>query len=162
MAPPGISIPPLRIYTDTSVIGGCFDEEFAEHSNRLMDQARAGFVRLLISDTVLDELAAAPPSVRQLLADVPDPCIEYVAITQQVRQLAHAYIQAGILGPRWGDDATHIAAATLAKADAIVSWNFKHIVRLDRIRLYNEVNVKHGYTPLTILSPMEVRYGDDD
>ena len=31
---------PLRVYTDSSVIGGCFDEEFAEHSVRLIERAR--------------------------------------------------------------------------------------------------------------------------
>ena len=42
------------------------------------------------------------------------------------------------------DDATHVAAATVAKADAVVSWNFKHIVRLDKIKAYNEVEARDG------------------
>lgn len=51
---------------------------------------------------------------------------------------------------------THIALATIAEVDAIVSWNFRHIVRLEKIRLFNAVNVELGYPVLSILSPREV------
>jgi len=45
----------------------------------------------------------------------------------------------------------------------IVSWNFKHIVHYDKIRLYNAVNTLRGYTPIGIYSPWEVAdYGDQD
>jgi hypothetical protein len=71
--------------------------------------------------------------------------------------LREAYINARIVSRRWVDDATHVAAATFARVDAIVSWNFKHIVRLDRIKAYNEVNTAMGYGVLTIRSPREVR-----
>ena len=37
-----------------------------------------------------------------------------------------------------------------------MSWNFKHIVRLKKVRLFNEVNVESGYRALSILSPREV------
>ena len=69
---------------------------------------------------------------------------------------------AGVVGPKWVDDATHVAAATVARADAIVSWNFKHIVRLDKIRAYNEINHAMGFGSLTILSPKEVAYDNAD
>ena len=64
-------------------------------------------------------------------------------------------------GQRWLDDATHVAAATIARADAIVSWNFRHIVRLDRIKAYNQVNLANGYGILTIVSPRDVGYDED-
>lgn len=56
---------PLRIYTDTSVIGGCLDAEFAEHSLRFIDEVNAGRVVLLISEVLVRELANAPPAVRR-------------------------------------------------------------------------------------------------
>lgn len=155
-------IHPLRIYTDTSVIGGCFDEEFAEHSNRLLEGVRGGHFQLLISDVVTRELVAAPARVRQTLEALDPGRVEFLTIGQSTVDLVDAYLDADVVGPRWIDDATHVAAASLAKADAIVSWNFKHIVRLDRIKGYNRVNRLHGLPPLTILSPMEVRYGDED
>jgi hypothetical protein len=79
-----------------------------------------------------------------------------------VLQLRDAYLAADIVGRKWTDDATHVAAATVARADAIVSWNFRHIVRLDKIRAYNEVNRAMGFAPLTILSPKEVAYDNAD
>lgn len=50
----------------------------------------------------------------------------------------------------------HIALATVADIDVLVSWNFKHIVRLDKIRIFNAVNLELGYKQLQIYSPREV------
>jgi hypothetical protein len=55
-----------------------------------------------------------------------------------------------------------VAAATVAGADVILSWNFKHIVNFSRIRRFNSVNVALGYRTMTILSPMEVAYEDEE
>jgi len=82
--------------------------------------------------------------------------LERVDLTDDVYDLQEAYLAAGVLGPRRGNDALHVAAATVARADAIVSWNFRHIVRLDKIKAYNRVNFECGYGLLTILSPREV------
>lgn len=60
------------------------------------------------------------------------------------------------------DDATHVAAASVIGADAIVSWNFKHIVRVARIRQYNAVNIARGYKPLTIVTPIEMIHEDKE
>jgi hypothetical protein len=152
----------FRIYVDTSVIGGCADAEFAEDSSRLFDLARQGRYVLLVSDVVVRELADAPDSVRQVLETLPDSAVEAVALSEEVFALRDAYLAAGIVGLRWADDATHVAAATCARADAIVSWNFKHIVRLDKIRAYNEINRARGFGALTIVSPQEVIYDDAD
>jgi hypothetical protein len=146
----------LRVYTDTSVIGGCCDPEFAADSNSLISMARAGSIVLLISQIVLDELADAPQKVQEILKSVPIAHIEYVELTPEVIALRDAYLRAGIVAPRWMGDATHVAAATVVGADAIVSWNFNHIVRVARIGRYNTVNVANGYRPLTIVTPMEV------
>jgi hypothetical protein len=69
-------------------------------------------------------------------------------------------VAAGILDPHSTDDATHVAAATVARADAIVSWNFKHLVRIDKIRAYNQVNLQTGFGMLSIVSPQEVRFDE--
>jgi len=66
-------------------------------------------------------------------------------------------LSAGILTERWIDDAEHVAMATVARADALISWNFRHIVRLDKIKAFNQVNLSKGYGILTILSPTELR-----
>jgi predicted nucleic acid-binding protein len=152
----------LRVYIDTSVIGGCLDEEFAEDSLRLFESARVGTLSLLVSDVVLRELEDAPPEVQRLLESLPESAVDRVPLTEEVLRLRDAYVARGIVGPKWLDDATHVAAATVAGVDAIVSWNFQHIVRLDKIKAYNEVNRASGYGVLTIVSPKEVGYGWQD
>jgi len=151
-----------RVYVDTSVIGGCEDMEFAEESLRLFELARGGRLLLIVSDVVIRELIDAPPRVRQVLRDLPESAIEIAPLSEEVLRLRDAYLAAGVVGQQWIDDATHVAAATVAQADAIVSWNFKHIVRLDKIRAYNEVNRAMGFGVLTILSPKEVAYDNAD
>ncbi len=42
----------------------------------------------------------------------------------------------------------HIATATISKVDILVSWNFKHIVNVFRIRDYNSINLRCGYSQL--------------
>lgn len=142
-----------RIYVDTSVIGGCFDAQFLPSSRMLLDHARAGDLILLVSDMVLAELEHAPEEVRGTLQSLPSAYVEYWPITHEMEALHRAYLAAGVVGPRSWGDAIHVAGATVARADAIVSWNFKHIVRLDRIKGYNRVNWERGYGVLTIVSP---------
>lgn len=148
---------PLRVYVDTSVIGGCLDEEFATDSLRLFEAIKRHKVTLLLSAIVLRELALAPRDVLRVLEGLPDGSVEEVPLTEEVLVLRDAYVRAGIVSQRWLDDAGHVAAATIARADAIISWNFKHIVRLDKMKAYNQVNLANGYGILTIISPPEVR-----
>lgn len=153
---------PLRVYVDTSVVGGCLDEEFAQDSRRLFDAAREGRLVLLVSAVVARELESAPLAVIEVLRRLPVEAVREVPLSEEVLALRDAYLQAGILGPKWVDDATHVAAATIAGADAIVSWNFRHIVRLDKMKAYNQVNAARGYGALTIVTPREVRTDGDE
>jgi len=149
-----------RIYADTSVIGGYFDPEFETDSRRLIEGVKQGRCILLLSQVVLDELQLAPTRVRELLATLPSTQVDSVEVTEEVIELRNAYLAASILSTRWRDDATHVATATVAQADAIVSWNFKHIVRLDKMTAYNQINQLHGYGILTIVSPREVYFDE--
>jgi predicted nucleic acid-binding protein len=146
----------FRIYTDTSVLGGCEDEEFAEHSTQLME----GFVRgarvLVLSSLTIQELAAAPAEVRRRLASVPEAHIETLQLDTEAKELAEAYMAAGVLTGTMRADAQHIAIATVARVDVLVSWNFKRIVHLQRIRGYNSVNLRQGYPMIEIRTPREV------
>jgi hypothetical protein len=148
----------LRIYIDTSVIGGCCDEEFAEWSLRLMHEFRDGLKTAVISDITLQELEIAPEIVRLQLKDLPPARKEYVILDDEALHLARAYLREGVVTDKYLLDAQHIAIATLSRVDVMVSWNFKHIVNLSRIRLYNSVNLKLGYHLIDIRSPREVLY----
>lgn len=52
----------LRIYIDTSVLGGCFDVEFAWWSNGLIRDFRFGRLMPVLSDVTAAEVADAPES----------------------------------------------------------------------------------------------------
>ncbi|GBD52726.1 PIN domain-containing protein [Microcystis aeruginosa NIES-298] len=146
----------LRVYLDTSVIGGCLDDEFSLKSNQLMEAIKQEKFILLISDIIVSELINAPQGVKDILLSIPQRVIEVVKITSEVLQLRDAYINEGVVTSKSINDATHVAAATIARADAIISWNFKHIVRLDKMKGYNQINLLNGYGILTIISPLEV------
>lgn len=150
----------LRVYLDTSVLGGCFDEEFAEDSNRILQSIRDGKLLALTSEVVVRELTFAPPAVIKNIQDLPPNSFETIDLSDENLELRDAYLAAGILGPRWADDLLHVAIATVSRADAIVSWNFRHIVRLDKIKAYNRVNFEMGYGSLTIVSPKEIRFDE--
>ncbi|WP_193200053.1 hypothetical protein [Nostoc sp. MG11] len=152
----------LRIYVDTSVIGGCLDVEFAEESQRLIEALRNKKAIMLLSDLIISELINAPVDVRNILPSLNSEIIENVPLTEEIIAFRDAYLAAGVVTSKSLNDATYVAAATVARADAIVSWNFKHIVRLDKMRAYNQINLLNGYGILTIVSPKEVLFDESD
>lgn len=150
----------LRIFADTSVLGGCEDDEFRNPSRRLVEAFVSGELTLVLSDLTLRELETAPEGVRQVVERIPPAHIEALSLSREAEELAAAYIEDGAVAPRMRADALHIALATVARVDVLVSWNFKHIVNLKRIRAYNAVNLKRGYPLLEIRTPQEV--ADDE
>jgi predicted nucleic acid-binding protein len=139
----------LRVYIDTSVIAGCLDDEFSLESNQLMEAIKQEKFILLMSDIIVSELINASQAVKDILLSIPQRVIEVVKITPEVLQLRDAYINEGVVTSKSINDATDVA-------DAIISWNFKHIVRLDKMKGYNQINLLNGYGILTIISPLEV------
>jgi len=146
----------LRIYIDTSVIGGCFDIEFMDWPNKLFDEFREGIKIAVISDITLDEISFARLEVQQKLKTIPEKNKEYLLYDENAENLAEQYINEKAVTRKYYEDALHIAIATINNVDVLVSWNFKHIVNLDRIRKYNSVNLKHGYQTLEIRNPREI------
>lgn len=152
-----------RIYIDTSVIGGCFDVEFAEWSNGLVADFRTGIFHPLLSEAIAAEIADAPENVQSIYAELVSLNAEVLTVDESALGLAEEYQKRSILTSNFYGDGLHIALATVAEADLLVSWNFKHIVRFDKIRLFNAVNIEFGYKPLQIFSPREVTtYGQEE
>ncbi len=145
----------IKVYVDTSVFGGCFDAEFEEWSNKLLEEFKLGLKVVVISDLTLKEPAT---NVRNLVEEIPEEHKEYVILNDEARGLARHYIEEGVVSEGYLVDAQHIAIATVSRVDVLVSWNFKHIVNLSKIRLYNAVNLKYGYPLLEIRSPREMLY----
>ncbi len=146
----------LRIYIDTSVIGGCLDAEFAPSSAALLDMAREGRATLLVSDLLLAELRKAPAAVMALLDSMPHSCLEFIVGSDEAKALRDAYLAEKVLGQASIKDAYHVALATVAGADVLVSWNFRHIVHVDKIRGFGWINMRMGYRLIEIRTPEEV------
>lgn len=151
-----------RIYIDTSIVGGYFDEEFKEDTKKLFERFENDEITFVISDLLELELLEAPQRVRDLLAKYPSHKLEVVTLTQEVFDLADAYIIEKVVGKSSLEDCRHIALATINRVDVLASWNFKHIVNLGRIKGYNSVNLRLGYPMIEIRSPKDlINYEND-
>ena len=144
-----------KIYIDTSVLGGYFDIEFDVATRRLFDEVQKGEYKVVISNITEGELLNAPKRVRTLLNDL---SIDYeiIKLTDDVVNLALEYIRENVVGQTSYNDCLHIAIATISRLDVLVSWNFKHIVNIKRIRGYNGINIKNGYPLIEIRSPKDL------
>jgi hypothetical protein len=111
---------------------------------------------VIVSDVLEDELENAPERANNFYDSLPKSQTERFVSTAESDLLANQYIAEGVIDKSSLDDCRHIAIATLANADVLVSWNFKHIVNDDRIRGYNSVNMKLGYPQINIRTPYEV------
>src|SRR3972149_1620115 len=150
-----------RVYIDTSVIGGCIDDEFAIWSNSLFDEFRNGVKIAVVSDLTRRELEAAPSNVKKILSTISGAHIESVFLSEEAESLALNYLKNKVVSSKHLVDAQHIAIASVERVDVLVSWNFKQIVNLDRIHAFNAVNIKLGYPILEIRSPMEVLHEEE-
>ena len=149
-----------RIYIDTSVVYGALSQKFGLDTKPFWDAFQKGEIMVIASDVLDDELERAPQSVQEFYQELPESQIERIVSTDISDSLALQYIAENVVGQSSLDDCRHIALATLAHADVLVSWNFKHIVNVDRIRGYNAVNMKLGYPHIEIRTPREVYYDE--
>ena len=146
-----------RFYFDTSVFWGVFDSEFEEESLILFEKVALGQIRCIYSNLTENEILNAPYKVRDYFHSIiKKGNTEKILITNEALILAKTYVKEKVVGETSLDDCIHIAAATINKVDILVSWNFKHIVNIYRIRGYNSINLKLGYPNLNIHSPKEI------
>ena len=110
-----------------------------------------------------NELDLAPEKVRKLVREIENECTEFVEETDDAVSLATEYLTEKVVRKTSYSDCLHIALATINLADLLISWNFKHIVNIERIRGYNSINIKNGYKQLEIRSPRDLmNYGNEN
>ena len=146
-----------RLYLDTSVIGGYFDDEWRDATRELWRQMESGRFQFLTSTVTLNEMVGAPEDVRDLFASTfpPEGILDG---GEEAEALATAYIAQGVLPPKYTDDARHVAVCTVAQMELLVSWNFRHLVNVERERGFNAVNLLKGYRTIRIVNPLELIY----
>ena len=128
------------LYLDTSVLGGYFDDEFELATRELWRQMEQGRFQFLTSLVTVDELTEAPEQVRELLTNTFAPQ-NILDVTDEMEQLAAVYMTQAILTPKYSDDARHVAVCTVARLDYLVSWNFRHLVNVEREKGFNATNL---------------------
>lgn len=146
----------LKIYIDTSVVGGYFDKEFDKETKLFFEKVIETNTILLVSNLLEFELIATPEFIRDFYENIPKEKIIKIETSEEAQSLAQMYIDEKIVGKTSLLDCQHIATATLNYADVLVSWNFKHIVNLMRIKGYNSINLREGYHTLEIRTPKEI------
>ena len=151
-----------RLYIDTSVFGGYFDDEFAEFTRPLFNRFQNGEFRLIFSTVTQDELNPAPEKVKALVRNLKVENTDFIETNDEAVELATQYIVEKVVGQTSFADCLHIALATVNRADYLISWNFKHIVNVQRIRGYNSINIKNGYKELEIRSPRDFMIYEDN
>lgn len=125
-----------------------------------MSDFKAGRFVVVLSELVEAEIQDAPVEVKEKYLEFLACAEDVLELSAEALALADEYLRHGILTANFRDDARHIAAATVAGADLLVSWNFKHIVKFDKIQKFNAVNMENAYKPIMIYSPREVtEYG---
>ena len=144
------------------MIGGYFDDEWREDTRELWAQRGNGLWRFISSGLVAQEVADAPPDVRQLFEVTFDRSKDLLAMTGEIEDLALEYLKAGVVPVKFEDDAKHVATCTVHRVRHLVSWNFKHLVNVRRAAGFNAVNLLQGYPPVSIVNPKELIYGNDD
>ena len=154
-------MPVRKVYLDTSVIGGYYDVEFKEETRKLWKKWEAGEILFYTSVLTFEEVAEAPSRVKELLRRTFPRQRKVLMPKEESRRLAQAYLEAGAVPERYASDARHVADCSVAGIVYLVSWNFKHLVNINRENAFNAVNLLHDYPTLRILSPKELIYGDE-
>lgn len=151
-----------RIYIDTSVFGGYFDIEFEKETKPFFEKIVEKGIKIIVSEILELELYRAPVYIQDFYESFPVNLIERVELTNEARDLSEKYISEKVVGKTSRADCQHIALATINKADVLVSWNFKHIVNLEKIRGYNSINFREGYQMTEIRTPKEIFNYEND
>lgn len=148
----------LKIYLDTTIPNYVYALHIPEKrliTVRLFNEIQKGKYRAFISDIVLGELQEAGKPLRDKLLKVIKG-IDILGPTKEVESLAQQYIENKIISPNYSDDARHVAIATINNMDAVISWNYDHLVSLSKIKKINVVNDVMGYKHIEIVTPQEV------
>ena len=133
----------------------------AQPTRELWRQMESGLWRFVTSLLAAEELIEAPERVRELFNSTFEAA-DVLNVTEEIDHLAATYVAQGVVTPKYEDDARHVAACTVNRIDFLVSWNFRHMVNVQRETAFNGVNLLNGYPAIRIVNPLEIIYGNQD
>ena len=144
----------FQIYLDTPVIAAYFD--FHKPIRQLITQKwfeyNAQEYQLFASTVVLEEIHKNTDQILlvKMLQLLDEYVVSILEVNEEITRLAEQY-RSQIL-PQEINDTLHLAIASYAQLDAIVSWNFRHIVNLKTMKIIQEINVQQNYSEIQILT----------
>ena len=152
-----------RVYVDSSAIGGKFNKRLAKQTKPFWDAVEKGDIVVIASDMLEQEAEneKTPQCVKDFLGLLLQSQAVRITTTEETNDLAMRYVVENVVTNDSFADCLHVALATLAQADVLVSWNLKHMVK--RSDEYKNVNKTLGYPEIEILTPekfMEVYYDE--
>lgn len=156
----------LKIYLDTSVISHLQADDVQDKMLKTLEfwkYIERGEYTVFISDLVVAEIEECPEPKKAFLEDNMNKApLNVIEINEEITILADKYISEGIFSIKYRDDATHVAAASVLGCTAVISWNFKHIVKLKTIIGVNGINRLMGYGEIEIVTPETIIEEDED
>ena len=153
-----------KIYLETTMFNHYFDKDREAHAAtvKLFKEIQEGKYDAYTSLYVTDELVKAnEPKRSNMLSLIGEYGIQVLSFSDDVRDLADIYVIEGIIPAKYRYDGLHIACATVNDMEYIFSLNFKHINKIKTKTMTSIVNIREGYRPVTIASPMEVIEDDE-
>jgi len=150
----------LKVYIDTSVLGAILDIEDrhrVEISMNFLGMVKDKKIEGFITNISLEEIEKAPQEIRTQIRETVVQIKPYVLNeSPDCADLVELYLQEGVVPAKFRDDARHIAVAVVNELDAVISWNYCHMVNIVTKRRVNAVNLRTGYKQIEILSPEEL------
>ena len=154
-----------RIYLETTMFNHYLDTDREAHADtvQLFEEIKARHYEAYTSTYVIEELErTSEPKRSKMLALVGKYNITVLPADNEARGLADTYIREGVIPARYRYDGLHIAIATINDLEYVFSQNYQHINKVKTKTMTGLINVREGYKPVTIASPMEVINRDDD
>ncbi|MDR1668682.1 MAG: PIN domain nuclease [Oscillospiraceae bacterium] len=156
----------LKIYLDTSVISHLDQQDAPEkmaETRKLWERAKTGAFDVVLSNVDFEEILDCSPEKQAVLLEyLAQIQYERVEVNAETLRIADKMVDLGILKQKSYDDCQHIAAAIVSDCDAVISWNFKHIVNHKTMQGVKAVTALEGRSDLLIYTPPTLLGGEDN
>ena len=148
-----------RIYLETTLFNYYFDTDRDANADTvtLFHEIQAGKYEAYTSIYVTDELnKAEEPKRSNMLSLINEYNITVLPASDEADRLATIYINEKVMPIKYKYDGLHIAVSTVNDLEYIFSLNFEHINKMKTKTMTSNINIREGYKPIYICSPMEV------
>jgi len=148
-----------KIYLETTMFNFYFEPKRDLHADtvRLFNEIKSGNYEAFSSIYATDEIIkTSEPKRSNMLNLINEYNIIIFSADDEAERLADLYVKEGVMPIKYRTDGLHIAIATIHNLEFIFSLNFQHINKVKTKAMTSNINMREGYKPVYIVSPMEV------